>query len=326
MRAKVLGRTMRPTWLKRKQSDITDDSAPSSDADVEKPPDSSIDIGNEDNDTSECIPNTPALRHWNGGKSINIALLLMWILHLHHIHPATIIAQLIIDNPNEPKEYLLQDASAVCDPRNFLVLIKAGAKSKYQERRKFWRNSSCPMSYKYNLMKYHFMLAMPAHKIIDPNSHNQGARANDNEIHDMGRLQHESLANNDMEFLPIKDVYDDSNLKVISMLRWAVDGGMNENTSMVVIHDDEYCLQPQVLQDICVNATQSNSSLYAGWHLWKTPSYKIQKAFDGSFSPYFSGGLYALSSDLVRGIAHDPDTLFKSINVGMQKMCKWEHG
>ena len=69
MRAKVLGRTMRPTWLKRKQSDITDDSAPSSDADVEKPPDSSIDIGNEDNDTSECIPNTPALRHWNGGKS-----------------------------------------------------------------------------------------------------------------------------------------------------------------------------------------------------------------------------------------------------------------
>ena len=41
-----------------------------------------------------------------------------------------------------------------------------------------------------------------------------------------------------MEFLPIKDVYEDFNLKTISILRWAVDRGMNENTSMIVLHDD----------------------------------------------------------------------------------------
>ena len=44
MTAKALGRKMRPTWLKRKQSDISDNSGSGSDDDVEKPSDG-IDIG-----------------------------------------------------------------------------------------------------------------------------------------------------------------------------------------------------------------------------------------------------------------------------------------
>jgi len=208
-------------------------------------------------------------------------------------------------------------AQVLCNPQNFLVLIKAGSKSKYQQRREVWRNSTCPSSYKQYGLNYHFMLAMPAHEIIDPNGHNQGKRASIEEIRDMKMLQNESIAHKDMIFLPLKDVYDDSNLKVISMIRWAVDRGMTDKTSVVVLHDDEYCLRPEVLQTICEDTVRSNSSLYAGGlGLWEKAGYDRQKGFDGSFAPYFSGALYALSSDLVRDIAYSPDTLFTSQNMG----------
>jgi len=208
-------------------------------------------------------------------------------------------------------------AQVLCNPQNFLVLIKAGAKSKYQQRREVWRNSTCPSSYEQHGVNYHFMLAMPAHEIIDPNGHNQGKRASIEEIKDMKMLQNESIVHKDMIFLPLKDVYDDSNLKVISMIRWAVDRGMNDETSVVVLHDDEYCLRPEVLQTICEDTVRLNSSLYAGgYSLWEKAGYDMQKGFDGSFAPYFSGPLYALSSDLVRDIAYSPDTLFTSQNLG----------
>jgi len=218
---------------------------------------------------------------------------------------------LSINNEEGPK---IQPTS--CDPQNFIVLIKAGSKSKYQQRRKIWRDSTCPSSYKQYGLNYHFMLAMPAHEIIDPNGHNQGKRASDEEIKDMKMLQNESIVHKDMIFLPLKDVYDDSNLKVISMIRWAVDRGMTDKTSVVVIHDDEYCLRPEVLQTVCEDTVRSNSSLYAGDYLWEKAYYEMQKGFDGSFAPYFSGHLYALSSDLVRDIAYSPDTLFASQNMG----------
>ena len=215
-----------------------------------------------------------------------------------------------------------------CDPQNFIVLIKAGSKSKYQQRRKIWRDSTCPSTYKQHGVNYHFMLAMPAHEIIDPNGHNQGKRASSKEILDMKMLQNESITHKDMIFLPLKDVYDDSNLKVISMIRWAVDREMKDETSVVVIHDDEYCLRPEVLQTVCEDTVRLNSSLYAGDYLWEKAGYEMQKGFDGSFAPYFSGALYALSSDLVRDIAYSPDTLFTSQNLGYAEdlqVGKWVH-
>ena len=90
---------------------------------------------------------------------------------------------------------------------------------------------------------------------------------------------------------------------------------MTDETSMVMLHDDEYCMRPRVLQAICEKAILTNSSLYAGDYLWQTPGYELQKGFDGSFAPYFSGHMYALSRDLVRSISNDPDTVFTSMNV-----------
>ena len=203
-----------------------------------------------------------------------------------------------------------------CNPRNFLVLIKAGAKAKYQERRKVWRDSSCPGSYHSHGVPYRFMLAMPAHEIIDPNSHNFSKMASEEEISDMKTLLDESIAHGDVEFLSLKDIYEDFHLKTVRMLEWAVDRGMTDDTSIVVLQDDDFCLRPRVLREICEEALappSNNSSLYAGSYLWDDPDFGL--AFDGSRAPYFSGNLYALSADLVRDIVFDPRTYFTSMNV-----------
>lgn len=78
-----------------------------------------------------------------------------------------------------------------CDPRNFLVLVMSGARAKYCERRRIWRESPCPALYASRNVSYRFMLAMPAHKIIDPNGHNQGKFASANETLGMAALRDE---------------------------------------------------------------------------------------------------------------------------------------
>ena len=97
---------------------------------------------------------------------------------------------------------------ASCDPSNFLVMIKAGAARKYHIRREVWRNSTCPELYRNNSVRYRFMLGMPAHKMIDPTSHNQAKRADVDEIEDMERLEKEATEHRDIEFLALKDVYE----------------------------------------------------------------------------------------------------------------------
>ena len=110
----------------------------------------------------------------------------------------------------------------VYNPNKFLVLIKGGAKAKYQERRKNWRNSNCPKYYKKHNLNYRFMLTMPAHETIDPNEHDQSRRASDREILDMEKLQNESIVHQDMAFLSLKDVYSEFSFKTMRMFEWAV--------------------------------------------------------------------------------------------------------
>ncbi|KAL7542185.1 hypothetical protein ACHAWF_007111, partial [Thalassiosira exigua] len=201
---------------------------------------------------------------------------------------------------------------------SFLVLIKGGAKSKYQQRREIWRNSKCPASYKRHNISYRFMLTMPTHQNIDVNSHNQGARASKAETSNMAELRDELMVHKDMVFLLMKDVYTDFSFNTLRTFQWAVDRGMNEDLSVVVLHDDELCLRPSVLRSMCKEATRANSSLYAGTIYWKEADYEIQnqKGLDGSFTPYFDGHLYALSRDLVTATAYHPETVFTSMNLG----------
>ena len=115
-----------------------------------------------------------------------------------------------------------------------------------------------------------------------------------------------------MVFLSMKDVNDDLSLKTLRGIKWTVERGMTHDTSIVVKHDDEYCLE--VLRGICLNSTGSGSSLCAGLYLWSSAGYESQKGLDGSFVPYFSGSLYALSLDLARDIAHDPKSVLEGMN------------
>ncbi|KAL3808119.1 hypothetical protein ACHAXA_006205 [Cyclostephanos tholiformis] len=203
-----------------------------------------------------------------------------------------------------------------CDPRNFLVLVMGGAREKYQERRTRWRESPCPASYAEGNVTYRFLLAMPAHETIDPNGHNQAHFASHGEISDMAKLRDEYATNGDVVLLSMMDVYDNIALKELRGMEWAADRGMTSHTSIVIKHDDEYCLRPGVLSDICRGLDGlSNSSLYAGNYLWSDAQFEQQRGLDGSFAPYFSGWLYALSSDLVRDIAHDPKSVLTSMNV-----------
>ncbi len=213
-----------------------------------------------------------------------------------------------------------------CNPSNFLVLIKSGAKTVYQERRDMWRNSTCPTTYSEHGMPYRFMIGMPAYEKIDPDSHNQGHRASDREILAMEKLEKESHDNKDIHFLGLPDVYEIFSFKTFNMFQWAIDRGVNDDTVMVIFHDDEYCLRPKILQDVCEKADLSNSSLYAGNNLWRKADYEMQKGIDGSFSPYFSGWAYALSTDLIKDIVSDPATLFSLKNLGFMgdlQVGKW---
>ncbi|EJK55448.1 hypothetical protein THAOC_24821 [Thalassiosira oceanica] len=216
------------------------------------------------------------------------------------------------NKPNHHEDHHKDHRTASCDPSNFLVMIKAGATRKYHTRREVWRNSTCPELYRNNSVRYRFMLGMPAYEMIDPASHNQHKRSNLDEIEDMGRMEKEASEYRDMEFLPLKDVYEDFYFKTLNMIKWAATIGMEDDTSMVVIHDDEYCFQPEILRGLCLDATSNNQSLYAGSYLWSEANYEAQNGTDGSFSPYFSGHLYALDSWLTRSIAHDPRSPFAS--------------
>ena len=216
---------------------------------------------------------------------------------------------LIHKNPCHHKHDPDYDA---CDPQNFLVLVMSGAKAKYQKWRRIWRDGSCPALYTAHNSTYQFILAMPVHETIDPNSHNQGKVTSSIEISDMAVLQDEYRDHGDVVFLSMKDVNDDLSLKTLRGIKWTVERGMTHDTSIVVKHDDEYCLE--VLRGICLNSMGSGSSLYAGSYLWSSAGWEIQKGLDGSFVPYFSGYLYALSSDLARDIAHDPKSVLEGMN------------
>jgi hypothetical protein len=64
------------------------------------------------------------------------------------------------------------------------------------------------------------------------------------------------------------------------------------------------------------NYTGSGSSLNAGTYLWTSAEYNIHKGLDGTFVPYFSRWLYALSSDLARDIAYDPNSVLEGMYAG----------
>mmetsp|Transcript_14412 Transcript_14412/g.23814 ORF Transcript_14412/g.23814 Transcript_14412/m.23814 type:complete len:354 (+) Transcript_14412:17-1078(+) len=230
----------------------------------------------------------------------------------------------------------------LCHPSNFRVVIKSGARPKYRDRRQLWRNSTnCAAAYKAANISYTFLIGLPLEQTLDPNSHNQAAQDTPTEIAVSKALREEYMREGDVDIIPIRDVYDDLHLKTFQILQGAVaqqdhsssSANKQDDISLVVVHDDEYCADLKVLQDMCrqgqvqvpaqsTGATttdkgqdqqQQQQYIYGGASLWNKPSYDIQKGFDGSFSPYFNGALYVLSVGLVRSMVHDIDSKLSGI-------------
>ena len=91
-----------------------------------------------------------------------------------------------------------------------------------------------------------------------------------------------------MVFLALKDVYNDFHLKVVRILEWAVDRQMTHKTSMVILHDDEFCLELNKLQTICKNTPHFTSSLYGGNYFWNNATAAVgsQKKYGGILEIY----------------------------------------
>jgi hypothetical protein len=154
------------------------------------------------------------------------------------------------------------------------------------------------------------MVGLPLHQKFDPKSNNPAARATPKEIEDMISLREERKTFGDIVVLPVRDVYEDLFVKTFQILDWTAREAKGE---LVALHDDEYCANVQELEKMCQEAVFGNADLYGGYHLWRTPGYEIQKGFDGSFSPYFSGWISVLSRNLVNGIVNDPESILSAI-------------
>eukprot|EP00565_Helicotheca_tamesis_P007521 CAMPEP_0185729604 /NCGR_PEP_ID=MMETSP1171-20130828/6525_1 /TAXON_ID=374046 /ORGANISM="Helicotheca tamensis, Strain CCMP826" /LENGTH=372 /DNA_ID=CAMNT_0028398483 /DNA_START=1 /DNA_END=1116 /DNA_ORIENTATION=+ len=204
-------------------------------------------------------------------------------------------------------------SSGRCDPSDILVAIKSGGSNqRYRHRRNLWRNSICAHNYQQYGIQYRFMIGLPIKHNIDINGHNQAARDTSEEIDDALALRNESKTFRDIQILPIRDIYEELYLKTIHVLDWL---NQEARGPLVVIHDDEYCASVDELLSLCHEAVSDvdNSHIFAGTYLWSEAKYEEQRAFDGSFSPYFSGAILVFSTDLIKNVMEDEDTMYAGI-------------
>ncbi|CAB9522453.1 expressed unknown protein [Seminavis robusta] len=214
-----------------------------------------------------------------------------------------------------------QDSSYDCDNLSSSVLIaikSGGTDQKYRHRRQKWRESDkCGKAYAQANIPYKFMIGLPLEKPLNPTSHNQAAADTQQEIIDTKALQTEFRAHGDVEIMPLRDVYTEMHLKTFRILEWGVHQSYTHhpNLKLLVLHDDEYCVDLKALQALCRKTAEQPqpAQMYGGPYFWSKPGYEIQKAFDQSFSPYFSGWLYVLSVPLAQEIVEDVDTKFAGI-------------
>lgn len=188
---------------------------------------------------------------------------------------------------------------------HMLVGIKSAASGEqYKRRRNEWRESPCRSFYREAGIQYKFVVGLPVHNSIDPRSHNQGSRFSDTEHQDLASLKNESEVYEDIKIIPVLDLYNYLFLKTFRNIEWL----SSQTTSpIVIIHDDEYCVNTTELSNLCEVAAETTDYIYAGHNLWGAPSYDSQKGHDGSFAPYFSGWLYVLSTRLARSIVAEDD-------------------
>lgn len=207
---------------------------------------------------------------------------------------------------NDENDLWYSDEYDVCDDvaKNVIVAIKSGASNaEYRQRRNAWRNSAaCSDMYKQHNITYKFLLGMPIDTPLDPHSHNQSAHDTSVEIEANKAVLEEMEEFQDVIILPVRDIYDDFMVKTYQVLQWTLD----QRKSIIVLHDDEYCIDLSALREMCQSAKgdgRSKRNLYGGWRINRYLESKREERIENHlpiFEPYFQGHAFVLSRPIVQ--------------------------
>ena len=135
----------------------------------------------------------------------------------------------------------------------------------------------------------------------------------------MRLLQAEAREEGDLVILPQLDYYIRAPLKLILMLQWLV--AHSGGPSYVGKQDDDFCLRTDVMRSLIARGNLKSSFVYGGGEFFRTAAYWIQKGFDGSFAPYYSGHAYFLSRPLAEGILSRDDLPYYGVETRCSEDC-----
>jgi hypothetical protein len=180
------------------------------------------------------------------------------------------------------------------------VGIKSAPTEKYRSRRQLWRQS-CSSRYKAEGVKYAFFVGVPLSEGHDLTGHNQGGHDTPEERRNEELLRGEADRFTDIRILPMRDSYEDLTDKLIGLLSYSYD---STSASYVVEHDDEFCIDVNVLLNMISTHEARNSSqeLYGGNYRFAGTEYDSMRGVNGMTSPFFSGNAVLLSRGLVKTI------------------------
>jgi hypothetical protein len=200
------------------------------------------------------------------------------------------------------------------------ICIKSGTSDFYNNQRLKWRTNNLKRKNnqinKGNIpVSYKFFIGIPMTKPLNPNSHNQGCKYNNSELKIMNNILKEKQKYKDIILLPHRDIYTELNLKMMQILNWVKYN--TPNTKYICIHDDKVRINLSVLNRFIINNKIDNYKYFMGGnYLWKTPKFKTQYKFDGTFSPYFSGWCYIYNKALLNEILNDDNIVYTGILMG----------
>lgn len=190
-------------------------------------------------------------------------------------------------------------------PRVFVGIKTAAGVGKYRKRRDVWRKSPCAKSYRDAGIDYKFIIGAPIDPGHDLTGHCQGCVDTIHERAVEKALLQEHDQFGDIYFIPIRDSYMNLPNKLLNIFQY---GYSQVRAQYIGTHDDEYCLDPEVLMKALEDHERANAGrterheLYAGDYFWKGDEYGSMKGPTGIVAPYFSGHSSIYSRGLLRNI------------------------
>jgi len=197
---------------------------------------------------------------------------------------------------------------------DLFIAIPSGLNQKYKKRRELFRKKIINNYYKKYNITYKFFVGLPLLDNLNL-GHIQSSKYSDDEIKIMKSISKEIELYNDIIILPFRDIYIELHLKTINILRWFIH---NKHENYIVCHDDRYHLDVEYFLLKIHNI--KDEYIYGGNCLWDKPYYEMQKCYDDSFIPYFSGHMIIWNRKLLSEIIKDNIELYGIIGPNSEDM------